>query len=415
VKHAAIAGLGVAWLLTLGLARAEPEVASPASPPRAPEAALVPVVAPPPEAPANTVPSWLALVKLEAFVDAYASINYNFPKPESGKNLFRAFDDTNGFALHWVGVNASVLPDPVGGSISLRFGRGALLYNGTDATAGLVNVKQAFASWKPLGKASKLTLDFGKFDQPYGSELADSQLNVNYTRSFLYWLAQPLFFTGLRADYAFSDAVDLKVVAVNGWNGSIDVNRGKSFGAQLNVKPIDTLLVALGYLVGPEQSDYDPGAAAVGGAPARPASHVPGASSRLRQLVDVVVDLAVTPELRALFNANYGRETLPIITAEWYGANLALRYAFASALSVAVRGEWYRDADGFTTSTGQPTTLLGGTLTLGFNPTPNLIVKLEQRADVASTRDDTALFPRSAVDAAKTQVTTTLGLVATTN
>ena len=379
------------------------------------EAALTPALPPPQETPAPTVPPWLGLVKLEAFVDAYASVNYNFPKPETGKNVYRAFDDTNGFALHWVGVNATVAPDPVGATLSLRFGRGALLYNASDAAAGLVNVKQAYASWKPLGKGTKLTVDFGKFDSPYGSELADSQYDINYTRSFLYWLAQPLFFTGLRADYAFTDAVDLKVVAVNGWNGSIDVNRGKSLGAQLSVKPIDTLLLALGYLFGAEQADYDPGAPAVGATPARPPSNVPGASSRLRHLVDLVVDFAITPELRALFNADYGRETLTALTAEWYGANVAVKYAFTNELSAALRGEWYRDADGFTMLTGQPTTLLSGALTLGYSPTPNLIVKLEQRVDAAATRDDIALFPRGALDAAKTQSTTTLGVVATTN
>src|SRR5262249_50698003 len=162
-----------------------------------------------PEKPATTTapaPKWYDAIAFDAFVDAYGSINYNFPKPQGpvsgvGGNGFRQFDVANGFALNWVGVNASYAPDPVGGTVSLRFGPGAAIYGGNDNLIGLQNVKQAFASWKPGGKDGTFTIDFGKYDQPYGSEVAESQLNINYSRSFLFTYAQPLFFTGLRFDW----------------------------------------------------------------------------------------------------------------------------------------------------------------------------------------------------------------------
>src|SRR5690606_18643526 len=71
---------------------------------------------PPPEVP------WYELVELHAFVDGYAGVNYNFPRPQTGGNRFRAFDTTNGFALSWIGVDASYAPDPVGATLSLRYG-----------------------------------------------------------------------------------------------------------------------------------------------------------------------------------------------------------------------------------------------------------------------------------------------------
>src|SRR6185369_4360765 len=113
---------------------------------------------------------WYDAVELSAFVDAYASVNYNFPKPASGNNLYRAYDTTNGFALSWVGADISYAPDPVGGTLSLRFGPTATAYAGAiDSGSGLEYVKQAFVSWKPV---DELTVDFGKFDTPFGGEVA---------------------------------------------------------------------------------------------------------------------------------------------------------------------------------------------------------------------------------------------------
>ena len=185
-------------------------------------------------------------LKMDAFVDAYAAVNYNAPKPETGGNLFHAYDATNGFALHWAGLNVSYAPDPVGATLGLRFGPGANIHGAADASSGLTNVKQAFATWKPGGASGKLTFDLGKFDQPFGSEIADSQGNMNYSRSFLYWLAQPLYFTGLRADYAPAEWLDVKVIVANGWNNSVDTNRGKTAAIQLNFSRSEKLLVAVG-------------------------------------------------------------------------------------------------------------------------------------------------------------------------
>ncbi|MES1185418.1 MAG: outer membrane beta-barrel protein, partial [Myxococcales bacterium] len=212
--------------------------------------------------------SWYDSIEFSAFADAYASVNYNFPKPQFGRNVLRAHDYSNGFALSWVGVNASYPADPVGATVSLRFGPTARqIGNGCpaddkshcDSGEGLENVKQAFASWKPGGADSMFTLDLGKFETPYGAEVSESHLNMNYTRSMLY-ASQPVFHTGLRASFAVSDLFDFKVLAVNGWNNTIDNNVGKSFGAQLNFhlknsEDADVVGISVGYLGGPEHDD----------------------------------------------------------------------------------------------------------------------------------------------------------------
>ena len=406
------------------------------TPPPAPAAPAAPAATPPPspvapapsvpaapiaenpkpaEAAAAPAPKWYDAVALDAFVDAYGSINYNFPKPQTltggfGGNQYRAFDTTNGFALNWVGVNASYAPDPVGGTISLRVGPAARIYAGTDNQYGLEIVKQAFASWKPGGKDSPVQIDFGKYDQPYGSEVAETQFNMNYSRSALFNYAQPLFFTGFRVDYQATPQLDLKLILANGWNNSVSPNYGKTGGIQVNFKPSDTLFFSAGYAVGPQQVDGTAGGATVTAPVAGP-----GDVGNLRHLVDGIADLTFG-KLRFLLNGDFVTEQVSGATVKWYGVNLGIHYAVSDPVGIALRGEYFADPEGFATGTGKSgTNLVDGTLTLEGKVTPNLILKLEQRLDVLSDDAGDALFQKKLTDTSKTQTTTMLGVVVKTN
>ena len=407
--------------------------------------------------------SWYDSIDFSAFADAYFGVNYNFPKPQYGNNVLRAHDAANGFALSWVGVNASYAPDPVGATISLRFGPtahqigtgcvGASTSDGEnpavedkslcDSGVGLENVKQAFASWKPGGADSMFQLDLGKFDTPFGAEVAESHLNMNYTRSMLY-VSQPVFHTGLRASFAVSDALDFKLLAVNGWNNTIDNNLGKSFGAQVNFHfknsdDADLLGVSVGYLGGPEHGDtlavscgagtaFDTNAP--GGCSAASAS-IPGhkssgvldkASSNSdgwRHLVDLVVTSNPIERLRLVLNADFGVDNSrtendfnQFEAKTWYGVLLGARVAIVDEFGVAVRGEYFRDTHGFINPYAKyPQDLFGGTLTLDYLPSDFLTIRLDNRLDWSSRE----IFAKAVRDTTGVQVTSTLGVVAHTD
>ena len=391
---------------------------------------------PPPPAP------WYEAIHFGAFADAYAGVNYNFPKPQSGTNAFRAYDTTNGFALSWIGLDASYDPAPIGGTINLRFGPTATTYAGPDANYDLQYVKQAYASWKPF---DKLQLDFGKFDTIYGAEVADSQNNMNYTRGVLYWLAQPLFHTGLRASYEVGPALKLNALVVNGWNNTIDNNTGKSYGLQAAISPTDNVGVSLGWIGGPEQSDmttvdcaqdtaYDPaqkGCAPAANTPPSTYNVDRGGANDVKawkHLIDLVATYDATANLSFVFNADYGTEGVrsidptsldTVVThVKWYGAMLGARYQLTPVWAVAGRGEYYKDPDGYTTGTGYDTSLATGTLTIEAKPTDNLILRLENRGDFvvgAASGQTKKLFQKKLRDSSANQFTTTLGVVVTTN
>jgi hypothetical protein len=404
-------------------APATPSSAEPTPPPTSPPPGVPPASAPSP-APAG---KWYDGVKLEGFVDAYASINALSPKPQSGQNLGRNFDATNGFAMHWAGLTASVAPQPVGATVGLRFGPGALLYNaGSDSVTGLAFVKQAFVAWKPV-EGVPLQIDFGKFDTWIGAEVADSQYNMTYTRSALF-TTQPLFHTGVRVDYAVSEQLDFKVYAVNGYNNSIDNNAMKTFGATAGITPIKDVAVYLNYIGGPEQNDFAPGMMGA------PPTVVAGANGRWRHLADAVADVRFGRG-RVLANADYATEKLaagtlamgdPEKSVSWYGGNLTFGYAVTDLFAFAVRGGYLADPDGYVAPlwgapAGQATSVVDGTLTLSVTPTPNLMIKLEPRVDAVSSDQSgfEGSFPKAPDAAApgvsKTLFTTTLGVVATTN
>ena len=377
-------------------------------------------------------PKWYDSLSVSAFVDAYVSVNFALPRPEKpteagGGNSFRAYDVNNGVSLHWVGLDVAYAPDPVGATLNLRFGPSATIYGGADNEAGLENIKQGYLTLRPGGANGKFSLDFGKFDTFIGSEVADSQYNIDYTRGVVYWYAQPLFHTGFRAEYDFAKAFAVKAIVVNGWNDTIDDNAGKTGGLQLTITPVERLILNLGYLVGPEQADtttlrcgddtrFSKGRCVASlGTPASDAHTVAvaGANRRLKHLGDLIVEAHPTDKLKLLANADLGAEQLssgPTHYAVWAGGSLAARYAFVDAFALGVRGEIYHDSDGYTTGTPRETYLYTGTLTANLTPFRYLSVFLDARIDGANG----PFFYRDVDDSASLQGTLTLGAIART-
>jgi len=400
-----------------------------------------------PDAPPPVELPWYESMDTRLFVDAYASANLNMPKPQGNHNVYRAYDSTNGFALSWAGFDATYDPAPVGATLSLRFGPSAETIarsclssdkqqNPCDSDLGLEFVKQAFASWRPGGPGSGLSLDLGKFDTIYGAEVAESQDNYNYTRGLVYWLGQPLFHTGLRANWEIVPEFTLRGIVANGINNSVDNNLGKSFGAQVALSPIEELSFLVGWFGGPEQDDtatidcaageaYDP---AVGRCVEDPNSTDAqteivdrGGANQLeawRHLVDVVVRYQPVPTFELLANADYGTEGVRTSleddsteTRTWYGAMLAAKLGLSEVWSLAARGEYYVDPDGHTTGV-LDNELASATLTLGANVADYLLIRLEGRGDFALGPSGNEPFADSVRGTSQNQFTATLGVVA---
>ncbi len=443
-----------------GWPQAQPAPAWPPQQPVEPSLAPPPVQAEPPPAPvgagsAADTRHWSDKLTLSAFIDGYAGFNFMTPRPQTGRNRFRAFDTSNGFSLAWVGVNGRYGTDEVSGTLDLRFGPAATALAKADAANGLSNIKQAFATWRPGGKEGVLTLDFGKFDSIYGVESPESQNNFNYTRGLVFWLAQPMFHTGLRASVDINPNFWITGLVANGWNNSLDNNLGKSFGLQVSAAvprgsdPASLFDVHLGYLMGPEQVDYgsvlyctEPGEvynpntlacdANYSGSSAFVQRDAGGANgfSAFRHLIDLAASLNPSEKLSLRLNADLGFEGVRqgsanqegILAAfdnqSWWGVAASGRYAFSPVWAGALRAEVLGDGGGRVTAGDdlyvngvKDLFLYSATLTIEAAPTQNLLVRLDGRLDGANEK----VFPRLLRSYEQVQPTVTLGVVAKTD
>jgi hypothetical protein len=288
----------------------------------------------------------------------------------------------------------------------------------------------------PGGPDSALQIDFGKFDTLYGAEVAEAQDNMNYTRGLVYWLAQPLFHTGFRLSYEAMPELTANLIAVNGYNNTIDNNAGKTLGAQLVISPAEQLGIALGWIGGPEQDDTvvqevcvppagpapngDPICVDVGATEPEPIRVDRGGANSFdawRHLIDLVVNFEATPDLSFVFNADYGvegvRTDTDVENQTWYGGMLGARYALTETWAIAGRGEYYGDPDGYTTGV-QDGAFASGTLTIDAMIADFLLIRLDNRGDFQLDGTPDQAFPKGVRDTADTQFTTTLGVIATT-
>lgn len=414
--------------------------------------------------------SWYEALDLSAFVDAYASLNFNMGKPQSDANAFRAFDRSNGFSLSWAGLDVGYSSEEVGATVALRFGPSTKVLSGQDANDGLQFVKQAYATWRP--GAGHFSFDFGKFDTIYGVEVADSQKNINYTRGLLYTLAQPHFHTGLRASFA-DQGFSVSALVVNGWNDSIDKNLGKGLGLDVGyaIKRSDNsgnlLTVKLGYLMSPESLDYypnqrcpqgqvlvPPGDACDTVQPTPQGSEIftvdRGETNKtsLRHFLDLVLLLEPIDPLLVTLNVDYGHDDhvdqteqgTSGRTGNWIGLALAGRYRFSDVFALGLRGEYLNDENGFLCDSTERVTwfnsgvpslrgacsaalaatpadqlpsgvgFASGTATIEVSPVDHLLLRLDGRFDHASEQ----VFPIIHTNT-NSQFTTTLGIVAMTD
>jgi hypothetical protein len=253
-----------------------------------------------------------------------------------------------------VGLDVGYSGDKWGVTTSLRFGPSVPKFYGADASiVGLGSIVQGYVTWAPM---DSLTLDFGQFGTPFGAEVAESWVNLNYTRGALYYAMQPFWHTGLRAAFAFSDAVTLKALIVNDAN-QITLNPASSAqgGLQLAIAAGD-LGLYLGTLQTLGEANF----------------------SGFDRFFDLVVSYA-PGNATIIANADLNISDDAAV-ADWFGASLALGYDFTEMFGASIRGE-ILDPN-IDNSAGDE--YLTGTLTLKVKPVPgveNVVLAWDNRIE----------------------------------
>jgi hypothetical protein len=292
--------------------------------------------------------------------------NYNFNGPTSGLNDQRIFDQkANSFMLDLAQIVFA--KDPATGTIGFKLklsaGETAKYIHSTGLGASNndlpFDMTEAYISYvAPLGKG--IRFDFGKMATFIGAEVIEAKDNVNYSRSFLFNYAEPLTHTGLKVSYNVTDTLSTAIFALNGWDNSSDNNKGKSYGASIGFAPADAFSTSVNVISGPEQANNN---------------------SNYRTLVDLVATIKPIKPLTISLNYDYGYEANAQATggAHWSGVSAIAKVDITDAHSVALRGEYFRDDDGFRTATAQH--LKEVTLTWETKLAGGLILRPEYRHD----------------------------------
>ena len=334
---------------------------------------------------------WYDGFELGAFVDAY--YNMNFQGAEGNTPTLaahRAYEENIGFGLAFGGVDIAYERGPIGATLNLRVGDGQERLMGLGSRPVVANMQEAYATWTPL---DLISVDFGVFSTLYGAEYSRSWKNLNYTRGALYYLMQPFWHTGLRANLSYG-GFGATLMVVNGTNRIIESDDiSPHLGLQVSYDH-DLFHVCAGYYMGRSGSGF--------GLAADPGS--------LEHFFDVVATLSLG-DFKLIFNGDAmstGGGGSP--NADWFGGvSLAAGYDIVEFFRVAARVEFLRDGarvigDGWAN-------LLTTTLTLDARPQENLILRLEGRLEWA----DEETFVITATETDNLWGTVTLGVVVTTN
>src|SRR5256712_10313207 len=122
--------------------------------------------------------------------------------------------------------------------------------------ASSTEIDNLLFSWRP-NTANRWSLACGRFDAPIGFERDDEPLNLIPTNSFTFTYARPGKLTGVQVHYTASSRVDLWGAVANGWDVTVDNNRGKTGLARIQVIPIPWVTLGFTGVYRPEPDSSD--------------------------------------------------------------------------------------------------------------------------------------------------------------
>lgn len=315
----------------------------------------------------------------EVDVSGYIDTSYNYLLRNNhftSGSFNRAFDlETNGFTLQQASIIFAKQPlQGFGFLFNPLIGRDAntMADYGMNPYIGIQNIgfdiPQAFFQY---AKNSILVM-VGKFNALPGVETTDPRYDTNFSRSFNDFSAQPGTVAGVRGTYDINEQLELIAGVNNGWDNFRDTGRRKTIELGINYKPNPIFSINASVYSGEQ----------------RATDMVSTGPTGTRNLINLAATLNVTEKLSFVANYDYAIQTkaaLPngnLAKALWKGLVGYINYKFNDKWQTSLRGEVFNDSNGFRTGVAQ--NLRGITLTLGYSPIKNLILRAETRHDFSN-------------------------------
>jgi len=164
--------------------------------------------------------------------------------------------------------------------------------------------------------SDKFSMTAGYMGTFIGYEVISPVGNFNYSTSYLFTNG-PFQNAGIKATYVFSDKVSLMAGLFNDWNAYQDFNGVSHIGAQLMIAPVKGWTAYLNVLSG-----YAAGAAGTG------------------TILDLTTAYQITDKFKLGLNA--ADYSVSDDNGGYTGAALYPQYAFTPAVSLGLRGEYFK-------------------------------------------------------------------------
>lgn len=316
-------------------------------------------------------------------ISGYADFYYAYDNDKNGSNLrqFSVLSPVRDqFRINLAQVTGKYTNDNTRGIVTLQFGD-VPNYNWPQSpNQYLQYIQEANVGFRP---AKNFWIDGGYFLTHIGAEgllPINNYLNTQALATFY----EPIYQSGIRTSYDFSDKVYGSLYLLNGYNVLADNNLNKSGGMQLGIKPAKNLEIVYNNIFGNEQPQGSPG--------------------KTRFYNNLVVKYAALNNLDFLLGADFATQQKSDITDTANSANLfsgllSVRYNFVPKFYITARGEYYEDNDGilsglYTNNSGNLTGLKAGgiALALEYYPTDNSYVRVDAR--FLKTGNDLYIFTR---------------------
>lgn len=338
--------------------------------------------------------SFFDAIDIGFYVDT--TYQYVFDRGSTNDLQLRSlYPDNEQFAINAFTLSVSKTPTLEGGVMDLigfradiLFGEQAPLLASNGLESDVVDPYQAYLQFlAPVGNG--INFYAGKFVTLAGYEVIEAKDNPNITRSILFGFAIPFTHTGIRADYS-AGPLTLTAGLNNGWDQVKDLNDNVTIESQIAFSHSggivsDMWIGVTGYF-GREPGDlgFDE-------------------TNGWRELITAVGTITFNDWLTFIVDADFGWQQDVIFNeigseegVSWWGIAGYIVADVHPAITLALRGEYFDDEDGFRTGLAQ--SVFEFTPTISIKPFKGLIAgnrfvdNFEARAEFRWDHSDERFF-----------------------
>ncbi len=212
----------------------------------------------------NPQPATPSLGEFNPFAVVEAYYAWNFNRPANGLNNDHATDSSrhNSFTVGNFALGGLWKKEALSGKVVLMFPQTPHTVYPTDpVSSGKPGLADA-STWKYVQEAwlaykapvlAGLTISTGLFRSSFTQEKTFVKDNWNLSRG-LSFFGTRMYYVGVRARLQFDEHWSFTLSGLNGWNGVIDNNEGKTIDGQLLYEQKNKLTISFQYMGGPERA-----------------------------------------------------------------------------------------------------------------------------------------------------------------